>query len=102
MNAVITVDVALWGLVVGTVLPIVVGLVTKSNTDAAVKAVVLLGLAAVISVGQEIVAEGSFEVKATLLKLALLFLTSVGAHFGLLKPAGVTGAGSATAGALNK
>jgi hypothetical protein len=101
MNA-ITIDVALWGLVIGTVLPIVVGLVTKSNTPAATKAVILLALAAVISVGQEIVAAGGFDLKPTLLKLALLFLTAVGAHFGLLKPAGVTGAGSATAGALNK
>lgn len=101
MNAVITVDVALWGLVIGTVLPIVVGLVTKSNTSASVKAVVLLGLTAVISVGQEILAAGSFEVKETLLKFGLLFLTSVGAHFGLLKPANVTGSGSASAHALN-
>jgi hypothetical protein len=94
---VITVDVALWGLVIGTILPMIVGLITKSTTNSRVKAVVLLFLAAVISVGQEILEAGSFEVKETLLKFALLFLASVGAHFGLLKPAGVTGAGSVTA-----
>lgn len=101
MNA-ITIDVALWGLVIGTVLPIVVGLVTKSNTPGATKAVILLALAAVISVGQEVVAAGEFELKPTLLKLALLFLTSVGLHFGLLKPANVTGSGDTLVNSVNK
>ena len=101
MNA-ITIDVALWGLVIGTVLPIVVGLVTKSQTPAGTKAVILLALAAVITVGQEILSAGSFEVKDTLLKFGLLFLGSVGAHFGLLQPANITGSGSASANALNK
>ncbi len=91
MNSVITIDVALWGLVIGTVLPLLVGIITAQVADSGVKAVVLLALAAVISIGQEIIADGSFEAKAAALKFALLFLTSVGLHFGLLSPTRISG-----------
>lgn len=97
MHGTITIDVALWGLVVGTILPIVVGLVTDRLAASWIKTTVLLFLAAVIAVGQEILTAGSFELKVALLKFALLFLTSVGTHFGLLKPTGVTGADGAAA-----
>ena len=88
---VINVDTALWGLVIGTALPILVALVTAQLAPKPLKTVVLMFLATIITVGQELLAAGSFEVKEALLKFALLFLTSVGLHFGLLKPIGVTG-----------
>jgi hypothetical protein len=87
----ITIDTALWGLLVGTVLPIVVALVTNQLASSRFKALTLLFLSALTTIGQEIVAAGQFEVKETILKFALLFLTSIGIHYGLLKPAGITG-----------
>ena len=95
MSSVITIDVALWGLVVGTILPILVGVVTKSSASGGVKAVTLAALAAATVIIQEAVSAGSFDVKPAVLKFALLFLTAVGLHFGFLKPAQVTGAGGA-------
>lgn len=93
MSGVITIDVALWGLIIGTLLPILVGIITARLTPSGGKSIILLFLAAVIAVGQEILAAGSFELKVAVLKFALLFLSSVGTHFGLLKPSGITGAG---------
>jgi hypothetical protein len=87
----ISVDTAIWGLVVGSLLPIVVALVTKSSAPKSVKAGVLLVLSAAIAVGQDIVAAGSFEVKETILKFAALVLVAVGVHLGVTKPLGVTG-----------
>lgn len=92
MSSVITIDVALWGLVISTLLPILVGIVTARLTPSGGKSIILLALAAIIAVGQEILTAGSFELKAALLKFALLFFASVGTHFGLLKPSGITGA----------
>ena len=88
---IITIDIALWGLVVGVVLPIIVGLVTARFAPSWVKSVTLMALSALVSIGQEILVAGQFEVKQTILKFALLFLTSVGLHYGFLKPSGVTG-----------
>lgn len=95
MNGTISQDVALWGLVVGVVLPLLVGIVTRATTPPGVKAVLLAALAAVTVVIQEALQDGSFETKAAILKFAGLFLTAVGLHFGLLKPTNVTGAGGA-------
>lgn len=92
---VITIDVALWGLVIGTVLPILVALITARFAASRFKSIILLFLATVTAIGQEILAVGEFEVKSTIVKLALLFLTSVGLHYGLLKPTGITGSNGA-------
>lgn len=96
MNTVISVDTALWGLLAGTLLPILVGLVTRSATKSGLKAILLALLAAATAVIQEAASSGSFIFKAALLKFALLFLTAVGVHFGLLKPTQVTGPAGVT------
>lgn len=83
-------------LVVGVVLPLITGLVTKVNTSAGVKAVVLLGLSAlttaVASFGDALAAHTPFDLGSTLLTFLSTFLVGVGLHFGLFKPVGAASA----------
>lgn len=78
------------GLLVSTVLPILVGLVTTRVTNGGIKAVVLAGLAAVTGLLTELGAAVSAGVAYDLgngLVLALTaFLVATAMHFGLWKP----------------
>lgn len=77
---------------VGFVLPAVVALVTKRVADAQLKSLVLLALSAVTGVVTQVLASnGSFDVKTAFLAFASTFGAGVMSHYGVLKPAGVTG-----------
>jgi predicted ABC-type exoprotein transport system permease subunit len=78
----------------GLLLPMVTALVTSRFADSAVKAIVLLLLAAVAVAFKQIVASnGAFDLGDTAWTIFLTFLTAVGLHFGLLAPVKVTGSG---------
>lgn len=83
-------------LLVGTILPLVVGLVTTRVTNAGLKAILLLALSAVIGLlGQLIAAHEAnqdYDLGTGLVLFLGTFLIGVGTHFGLWKPTGVTGA----------
>lgn len=80
-------------LLVGVVLPLLTGLVTKTSTSAGFKAVVLLALSAVTAVLTDFLAAlnggTAFDLGATLLTALGTFLIGVGMHFGIWKPTGV-------------
>lgn len=80
----------LLALVVGTILPLLTGLVTKANAAAGVKAVVLLALAAVTGFLSNLVdalnTHAAFNVGSVFLTVLATFLVGVGSYFGLLKP----------------
>lgn len=82
------------GLLVSTVLPILVGLVTTKVTSGGLKAVLLAGLAAVTGLLTELLASVTAGVPYDLgsgLVLALMaFLVAVAMHFGLWKPTEVS------------
>lgn len=82
------------GLLVSTVLPLLVGLVTKTVTHGGVKAVILAGLAALTGLLTELLASiqaGTTYDLGTGLALALgAFLVAVGMHFGIWKATGVS------------
>lgn len=82
------------GLIVSTVLPILVGLVTTRVTDGGIKAVLLALLAALTGLGTEGLAaiqSGTTWDLGTALVLALTaFLVGVAMHYGLWKPVHVT------------
>lgn len=82
------------GLLVSTVLPILVGLVTTRVTHPGIKAVLLAALAAVTGLGAELMAAVQAGVAYDLgtgLLLALgAFLVAVAMHFGLWKPTTVS------------
>ncbi|QWS69692.1 membrane protein [Microbacterium phage WilliamStrong] len=80
------------GLLVSTVLPLLVGLVTTRVTHGGVKAVLLAGLALVTSLLTELgvaIANGvQYDLGRGLLLAIPTFLIAVGMHYGLWKPVG--------------
>lgn len=79
-------------LLVSTVLPLLVGLVTKTVTRPGVKAVLLAVLSLVTSLlvelGAAITAGATYDVGRGLLLALPTFLIAVGLHYGLWKPVG--------------
>ncbi len=93
MNIAFSLDPALIiGLLVSTVLPLLVGLVTTRVTSGGIKAVLLAGLALVTSLLTELgvaVSNGeTYDLGRGLLIAIPTFLIAVGMHFGLWKPVG--------------
>lgn len=85
-------DVAALTFVVGSLIPALVALVTKARASDGTKAVVnalLSAIAGVLSLA--ILSGGTFDLEHALIAVALTWFSSVAAHFGLLKPAGITG-----------
>ena len=78
-------------IIVGSILPIIVGLVTKQIANGTVKSVTLLALAALATVITEVITAGSVDFAQSLLSFAVIFFAAVASHFGFLKPANVTG-----------
>jgi hypothetical protein len=83
-------------LVVGVVLPLLTGAVTKQTASARLKAVVLLVLSADSTVVSgwldAVTAHAHFNFGATLLTALGTFLIGVGTHYGIWRPTGVTAA----------
>ncbi|WP_449407986.1 hypothetical protein [Microbacterium maritypicum] len=79
-------------LVVSTVLPLLVGLVTKTKTDGGVKAALLAGLALATSLltelGAALSAGATYDLGQGLILALPTFLIAVGLHYGLWKPIG--------------
>lgn len=79
-------------MVISVFLPMVVALVTKQLASGAVKAVLLLFLAAVTGTATQIAtANGVFDLKGAVVATVMSFIIAVGMHFGLLSPTGLTG-----------
>lgn len=89
-------------LVIGVILPLLVGLVSRWNASASTRAVLLLALSAVSAFLTELVnavtGHVPFDVNATLLTVLGTFLIGVGTHFGLWKPVGAATAVQQTGG----
>jgi hypothetical protein len=89
-------------LAIGVVLPLLAGLLTRSNASAGVRAVVLLVLAAITSfltmLLDSITTHTPFDVGAALLAVLGAFLVGVGSHFGFWAPTGASDAVKRTGG----
>jgi len=83
------------GLLVSTVLPLIVGLVTTRLTSGGVKAVILLALNAVLGIGTDLLASHDagqgFDLTSAVFTWITFFLVGVGTHFGFWKPTGASG-----------
>jgi small basic protein len=84
------------GLLVGVVLPLITGLITKTSTSPGVKAVILLALSAlttgVASLGDALANHVTFDLGTAILAFLTTFLFGVGSHFGLWAPTGASAA----------
>jgi hypothetical protein len=87
---------------IGVILPLLVGLVTRWNAAAGVRAVLLLALSAVTSLLTELLdalnTGTPFELGPMLLAAFGAFLIGVGTHFGLWAPTGAAAAVKHTGG----
>lgn len=85
---VVTVPMWIWTLIVGTVIPLIVGLLTKLNAKPGVKIIINLVLAAISGViGTAVVADGVAKFSTTAVVLAGLSLVqSIATYLGIWKP----------------
>jgi len=93
MEALDTVQVL--GLLVGVILPVLVGLVTTKVTSSGVKAVLLAALAAVTGLLTEVLNAANsgevFQFQEAVVTWLGVFIVAVAVHFGFWKPTGVSG-----------
>jgi len=93
-------------LVIGVLLPLLTGLVTRSTASSNTRAVTLLGLSAVTSVLTELAdtlgTGAAFDVGASALAALGTFVTGVGIHFGLLKGTALSEWAKATSGFIGR
>jgi hypothetical protein len=85
---------AYWlGLLISTLLPVLVGLVTKRVTSAGLKAVLLLALSGANGFLVELAGphDSGYSVQTAAVLALVSFAVGVLTHFGLLKPVGVSG-----------
>lgn len=82
-----TVQVA--SLLIGVFIPILVGLVTKKITKAALKSVLLLALSCVSGFLTEFINSANFIWQQALLTSVITFVIGVATYYGLWKPTGV-------------
>ncbi|MGG7450544.1 hypothetical protein ACQ3HE_06605 [Plantibacter auratus] len=82
------------GLLVSTVLPLIVGLVTKVVTDPALKAVLLAALAAITGLGTEFLSSltsgTAYDLGTGVVLAFTSFIVAVGIHYGIWRPTGAT------------
>ena len=83
-------------LLAGTVLPLLVGLVTTRETSPGRRAIYLAALSVVISLLTEVASAlqtgVTYNLGTALIAALVTFLIAVGTHFGLWKPTGAAGA----------
>lgn len=88
-------DVSVLTLIVGTLLPILVALVTTRVTSSAIKAWLLAAFTLISTVLQSLLASTvagiPFELSAILLTAFTQFIISVAIYYGLWKPTGIAG-----------
>lgn len=92
MDANLVIDPFAVSILVGTVLPILVGLVTKLNASSALKSILLLTFAAVEGlIVNATVTDGSAVFSwHTVAVAGIGWVTAVASYYGLLKPTGVS------------
>ena len=78
---------------IGLVAPVLVGLVTKSSSSAAVKATILAFVAAAVGVGQGFIDTPPGQTwvwQVAVFNAVIAWLTAVSTYFGYYKPVGVS------------
>lgn len=84
------VDVAVLSILVGTILPIIVGVVTKQMSSSTVKAVILMFLSAVTGLVNGAINAGGLFTQEAVIGAGLAWITAVATYMGFLKPSGAS------------
>jgi uncharacterized protein YhaN len=87
----VTVDDLWLNFAIGAVIPLLVGLVTRLDASAGLKAVMNFGFAAVASVGQQLIQGDALTSKELFVKVMTTWITSIMAYYGFQKPTGIAG-----------
>ena len=92
MESTLTIDPFAVSVLIGTVMPILVGLVTKLNSSRALKSITLLFLSAAQgAIVNATMADGAAVLSLdTVLVAGLGWVTAVASYYGLLSPTGVS------------
>lgn len=97
----VTIPLDILNLVLAAILPVLTAVVTARFASGVLKTMVLVMLTVIAQALQGVFDDdGQLPVRAFIIATTLQFLLSVGFHFGLLKPTGVTGADGFVAGSL--
>ena len=89
----VTLPLDLLNLLLAAVLPMLTALITARFASSAVKSIVLVFLSVIAIALQGVFSDsGILHVREFIVATTLQFLLATGAHFGLLKPTGITGA----------
>lgn len=88
----LTLDLATWAFIGGTVVPILVGLLTKLRAPSWLKGLVNLVLSAAAGLIATAQVSDGVLTKTAIVAAFLSLVASVGTYYGVLKPVGVTGA----------
>lgn len=92
MDSIIMIDALTVSMLIGVVLPIVVGIITKLGAPRGLQSVLLLFLASVLGlIVNATITNGTavFSVEA-ILTAGIGWVTAIASHYGLLKPTGIT------------
>lgn len=81
-------DLTLYALLVGVIVPLLVGLVTKLNASPGIKAVLNLGLTA-LGTASVVFNQIDWDWKAFAVNFGVAWAVSVATYYGFYKPAGV-------------
>lgn len=84
------IDPAVLSIALGTVLPILVGIITKQFRSGAVKSSLLALLSAVSGAATVAINDGGVLTKETIIAAAITWVTAVATYVGFLKPSGVS------------
>lgn len=93
MDNTITVDPLIVSVIVGAVIPVITGVVTKLNSTTGVKAITAAVLASAGGVLTQLFVDNpdnSFVLKEAVVLAALVFVTNLGTYLGIYKPVGKT------------
>jgi hypothetical protein len=92
MNRVVHIDPTMLEVLLSTILPLIVALVTNRFASGIVKTGTLIVLSVATGVLSQLAAnDGTFVVGHALADTGLALLIAIGAHFGVWKPVGISG-----------
>lgn len=84
------IDVAILSIVVGTIIPILVGIITTKLESSKTKGLLLLTLSAVSGLATTAIAGNGIFTKESVIAAAVAYVTGVASYYGVYKPTGVS------------